>query len=218
MINFISFFIYSSLVIMLMNMITRIRFLFEKFFSKLIKGISSRNISPTFFSFLGLLFSFFSAFFYINALNGNFYLFLATLFLLLSGFFDTIDGAVARVSKKTTLFGAYIDSVLDRYVDIIIGTSFIIGKLCSFFWGFFYIIGALMVSYTRARAESIGINLGGIGIAERGERIILLLLFSLIAIINYNFFEYGIIFLSFLCHFTAIQRSIYVFLQTKKIS
>jgi archaetidylinositol phosphate synthase len=197
-------------------MITRIRFLFEKFFSKIIKGISSRNISPMLFSFLGLFFSFLSAFFYINALNSNFYLLLATFFFLLSGFFDAIDGAVARASKKTTLFGAYIDSILDRYVDIIIGISFIIGKLCSFFWGLFYIIGALMVSYTRARAESIGINLGGIGFAERGERIIFLLFFSLIAIIDYNFFEYGIIFLSFLCHFTAIQRSIYVFLKTKK--
>jgi len=197
-------------------MITRIRFLFEKFFSKIIKGISSRNISPMLFSFLGLISSFLSAFFYINALNSNFYLLLATFFFLLSGFFDAIDGAVARASKKTTLFGAYMDSILDRYVDIIIGISFIIGRLCSFFWGLFYIIGALMVSYTRARAESIGINLGGIGFAERGERIIFLLFFSLIAIIDYNFFEYGIIFLSFLCHFTAIQRSIYVFLKTKK--
>jgi len=197
-------------------MISRIRFLFEKFFSKIIKGISSRNISPMLFSFLGLISSFLSAFFYINALNSNFYLLLATFFFLLSGFFDAIDGAVARASKKTTLFGAYMDSILDRYVDIIIGISFIIGRLCSFFWGLFYIIGALMVSYTRARAESIGINLGGIGFAERGERIIFLLFFSLIAIIDYNFFEYGIIFLSFLCHFTAIQRSIYVFLKTKK--
>ncbi|MEM2986485.1 MAG: CDP-alcohol phosphatidyltransferase family protein, partial [Nitrososphaerota archaeon] len=137
---------------------------------------------------------------------------------LLSGFFDAIDGAVARASGKVTLFGAYMDSVLDRYVDIIIGISFIIGKLCSFFWGIFYIAGALMVSYTRARAESIGINLSGIGFAERGERIIFLLLLSLIATINYNFFEYGIIILSFLCHFTAIQRSIHVFLLTKKIS
>ncbi|MEM2928675.1 MAG: CDP-alcohol phosphatidyltransferase family protein [Nitrososphaerota archaeon] len=199
-------------------MITRIRFLFEKFFNKIIKEISSRNISPMFFSFLGLFLSFFSAFFYIIALNGFFYLFLAAFFLLLSGFFDAIDGAVARASGKVTLFGAYMDSVLDRYVDIIIGISFIIGKLCSFFWGIFYIAGALMVSYTRARAESIGINLSGIGFAERGERIIFLLLLSLIATINYNFFEYGIIILSFLCHFTAIQRSIHVFLLTKKIS
>jgi len=199
-------------------MINRIRFLFEIFFNKLIKKISLRNISPMLFSFLGLFFSFFSAFFYIIALNGNIYLILAASFLLLSGFFDAIDGAIARASGKVTLFGAYIDSVLDRYVDIIIGTSFIIGKLCSFFWGLFYIIGALMVSYTRARAESIGINLSGIGIAERGERIIFLLFLSLITTINYNFFEYGIIFLSFLCHFTAIQRSIHVFLQTKKVS
>lgn len=197
-------------------MISRTRFLFEKIFSKLIKDISSKNISPIFFSFLGLFLSFFSAFFYIIALNGTFFLLLATFFLLLSGFFDAIDGAIARASGKTTLFGTYIDSVLDRYVDIIIGISFIIGKLCSFFWGILYIVGALMVSYTRARAESIGINLGGIGLVERGERIIFLLSLSLISLINYNFFEYGIILLSFLCHFTAIQRSLYVFLLIKR--
>lgn len=197
-------------------MINRIRFLFEKFFSKLIEGIGSRNISPTFFSFLGLFFSFFSAFFYINALNGTFYLLLAAFFLLLSGFFDAIDGAIARASGKITLFGAYIDSVLDRYVDIIISIGFILGKLCSFFWGILYIVGALMVSYTRARAESIGVDLKGIGFAERGERIIFLLLLSLITLINYNFFEYGIILLSLLCHFTAIQRSLYVFFSIKK--
>ncbi|MEM1574570.1 MAG: CDP-alcohol phosphatidyltransferase family protein [Nitrososphaerota archaeon] len=214
--NLIFFLLYILFVIKVdEKMITRIRFLFEKIFNKIIKEISSRNISPMFFSFLGLFFSFFSAFFYIIALNGIFYLFLATFFLLLSGFFDAIDGAVARTSGKVTLFGAYIDSVLDRYVDIIIGISFIIGKLCSFFWGFLYIIGALMVSYTRARAESIGINLSGIGFAERGERIIFLILLSLITAIDYGLFEYGIILLSFLCHFTAIQRTIHVFLKTK---
>ncbi len=131
----------------------------------------------------------------------------AGLTVLICGFFDMIDGAVARLTGGVTPFGGVLDSVLDRYVDFIIFIGVIYAGLAEFaglsswFWGVLALVGSLMVSYTRARAEAAGSGKLAVGIAERGERLLIL---AIGALLNYT--NYAVVLIAFLTHFTVLHR------------
>ena len=96
--------------------------------------------------------------------------------LLLGGAFDSIDGMVARTNGKASSFGAYLDSVLDRYSDafLFFGIAYYLrNDLTGVFLSMGSLIGSLAVSYARARAEGLGVECK-VGIMERPERIILI--------------------------------------------
>jgi CDP-diacylglycerol---glycerol-3-phosphate 3-phosphatidyltransferase len=101
------------------------------------------------------------------------------LFLALSGLLDILDGALARVSGQVSPFGAFLDSVLDRYSDLVVlaGLVFLFMRLHrpeDVAATLFALMGTVMVSYTRARAESVGVECR-VGLMERGERMLVLL-------------------------------------------
>jgi len=107
----------------------------------------------------------------------------AGLVIIGSGFFDLVDGQVARATNRVTKFGAFFDSVIDRYSD----ASQFFGLLIYFARGgrFFYVslaayvmISAIMVSYSRARAESL-IGTCRVGFMERPERLVLVIIGAL---------------------------------------
>ncbi|MBI4688240.1 MAG: CDP-alcohol phosphatidyltransferase family protein [Nitrospirae bacterium] len=136
-------------------------------------------------------------------------LLLGGIIILAGGFLDMLDGIVARITGRTTDFGAFLDSVLDRYSD-----SFL---LASFSWYFFKInsitgmllsigtmAGALIVSYTKARAEGLG-RACNTGLMERPERIMLL---SLGAVTGWVLPVMWLMFI--LTHITALQRIYHV--------
>ena len=151
-------------------------------------------------------------------------LILAVVFLLASGFCDTIDGIVARIFGQTTVFGGFFDSVLDRYADAAVYAAIIVAGLCNPVWGYFWgsvwglsaLAGSIMVSYTRARAEAAGIKMESIGLAERAERMLILAVFSIIAFFWLPALGYGIALLAVLANFTVIQRVVYVYKTLKK--
>src|SRR5215207_2572750 len=97
--------------------------------------------------------------------------------ILFAGLFDMLDGQVARVGKMSSSFGALLDSVLDRYSELFmfLGICFYLVShhyLISSLFAFLGLIGSMMVSYTRARAERLGIECKG-GLMQRPERIVL---------------------------------------------
>lgn len=101
------------------------------------------------------------------------------LLLLAAGALDILDGALARVSGRVTPFGAFLDSVLDRYSDLIVLVGLVLlfvrlGRRSDLLLTLAALVGSIMVSYTRARAESIGAECG-VGLMERGERLICLI-------------------------------------------
>jgi CDP-diacylglycerol---glycerol-3-phosphate 3-phosphatidyltransferase len=101
----------------------------------------------------------------------------AVLFLMANAF-DTLDGTMARLTGRVTRFGAFFDSTLDRYAEAVVylGLSawlFSEGDGPSLLAAYLAIIGSLMVSYTRARAEGLGLS-GEVGWLQRPERIVLL--------------------------------------------
>jgi phosphatidylglycerophosphate synthase len=133
--------------------------------------------------------------------------------ILIGGLFDLIDGVVARTNGKATKFGALLDSTLDRYAD----ASIFLGIMWFFLTqknigGLFFaggsLVGSLLISYVRARAEGLGFDCH-VGLIERPERIVLLAAGCLTGWI----FEV-IILLFVLSHITVIQRIVYIYRKT----
>ena len=176
------------------------------------------GFKPNTISITGLVFAFSSAVAY--ATWKSFHpvtLLLAVILLLLSGFCDAIDGVIARRYGEATAFGGFLDSLLDRYSDALVIAGIIMGGLCELFWGFLALIGSLLVSYSRARAEAAGVKMETVGIAERAERILIISIFTFIAICYCPQFtlNIGIIILALLTNFTVIQRLLYFYKATK---
>jgi len=168
---------------------------------KLGKSFASTGISPNSWSCIGLTFAFASAFIY--GWNVEFSLIIGGIILLVAGFFDIVDGQVARVSKKITRFGGFLDSVfdIDKIAEIAVFLGILVGGFAEPYLVFLAITLSLLVSYTRSRAESLGVKLQGVGIGERAER---LLVIAIIGIIG--FMEYAIIIVIIIAGITLIQR------------
>lgn len=94
--------------------------------------------------------------------------------LLVGGLFDMLDGAVARRSGKGSSFGAFLDSTMDRFAEILpyLGLAYALRDRWEFLLPFLVITGSLMVSYSRARVEGLG-GTCTVGLLERPERIVL---------------------------------------------
>jgi len=148
------------------------------------------------------------------------YILLATVLLLLSGFCDALDGVLARLYQETTAFGGFLDSLLDRYADAAVYVGIIVGGLCNQFWGLTALVGSLLVSYARARAEAGGIKTESVGLAERAERIIILAAASIAAVFwqPTTAMNVGIILIAILSNLTVFQRGLYVYGRLKKKS
>jgi archaetidylinositol phosphate synthase len=167
------------------------------------------GFTPLSLTTLSLLFAILSALvFYFGKSNFMIY-FLAPLLLLISGFFDGLDGACARLYGKVTRIGAFMDSLVDRFGEIFVYSSLILRNLCDLHWGLIALSLSLMVSYVRARAEAEDVSLQGIGLAERPERILIISISSFLRKINL-----GIILISVLTCITVVQRIIFFYRKT----
>lgn len=143
-------------------------------------------------------------------------LLLALVLLLASGFCDTLDGILARNYQQATAFGGFLDSLLDRYADAGVYAGIILSGLCHPIAGLTALIGSMLVSYSRARAEAAGVKMESIGIAERPERIIILGCATIAAIFWLPALNIGVIVLAVLSNFTVLQRAWHVYNSLKK--
>src|SRR5688500_12565132 len=128
--------------------------------------------------------------------------------LILAGLFDLFDGSLARASGQVTAFGAFLDSVIDRYSDLVVLLGIVVfyartphtrGALVAMAG----LVGSVMVSYTKARAESIGIECN-VGVMERPERMICLIAGAL-----FGLMEPALWALAVLANLTALQRIVF---------
>ena len=152
---------------------------------KIVNGLALSRISPNTLTFIGLLINITAAIFFGYARGDHAvrYFFYAGLVIFGAGIFDMVDGRVARQTNQVSVFGAFFDSVIDRYSDV----ALFFGLLVYYARGnrFFYVVlvafvmtASLMVSYTRARAEAL-IGSCKVGFMERPERVVLILLGAL---------------------------------------
>ena len=173
------------------------------------KVFASTGISPNTWTVIGLIFAFASSLVY--GINFEYSLILGGVILLISGFFDIVDGQVARYTNKITKSGGFLDSVFDKIAEVSIFFGILIGGYAEPYLVFLAVTLSLLVSYTRAIADRLTIKLQGIGIGERAER---LLVIAIIGIIG--FMEVAIIIVIIIATITLIQRLIVLSKSVKK--
>lgn len=159
------------------------------------------GLSANFWTGVALAFAFASAIVY--AWNFEYAFVMGGALLLVSGFFDVVDGQVARVTRKISKKGAFLDSVFDKIAEVAIFVGILIGGYADGYLVLLAIALSLLVSYTRARAESIGIKLQGIGIGERAERLLVIAIIGMAGFLNY-----AVIIVAIIAGITLIQRII----------
>jgi phosphatidylinositol phosphate synthase len=134
--------------------------------------------------------------------------------IVLCGALDIVDGKVAVKSKKQSLYGAIFDSTLDRYSEFFIyfGLAYYFRGRWPMWIPYFTFLGSTMVSYTRARAEGLGIECK-VGFMQRAERIVLLILGGLVGTI-FKVFDPAMItvlaVIAVISNVTAIERTLFV--------
>jgi CDP-diacylglycerol---glycerol-3-phosphate 3-phosphatidyltransferase len=176
---------------------------FDPWLVKPLVLLSKNGINPNVLTLMGLLFSFLAA---LGIICDK--IILAGVITLIAGGFDILDGAAARIFKKVTPFGKFLDSVVDRYSDTFIYLGLMVyfslhrGTSNLILTGI-VLLGCILIPYTRAKAETL-IGKCNIGLMERPERVILLsfgLIFNMIIPVLWT--------LAILCHFTVFQRIFY---------
>jgi CDP-diacylglycerol---glycerol-3-phosphate 3-phosphatidyltransferase len=149
---------------------------------RIVRGLALTRISPNVYTAIGLAISVLAAVLFGKASGEN----TARLFryagavIFLAGFLDMIDGRIARATNQVTVFGAFFDSVVDRYSDVALYFGLLVyyARANRFFYvvlAAVVMITSVMVSYTRARAESL-IGTCKVGFMERPERLVLVIL------------------------------------------
>lgn len=177
---------------------------------KIVKVLSRFHVNPNILTFTGVLISFWAAweFSYGQFFKGG-------LVIILAGLFDMLDGEVARVTGSVTAFGAFYDSVIDRYSDIIILQGLMVYYARERELGYLVLVGvvvmgSVLTSYARARAESL-ISSCKVGFMERPERIVLLIIGGLT-----NRMEAVLWVLAVLGNWTVIDRIYYTWRELPK--
>ena len=173
------------------------------------------GVTANILTILGFLLAILAGFFIVfnNLVLGG-------IFLLISSIFDMLDGAIARVSKTTSLFGAFLDSTLDRISEFLIFSSILLyylvndsktstSNIIPIILCVTSIGTSFLVSYTRARAESLQIKCT-VGIFTRAERIIVLFLGIILSpIVILDTIVISLAIITTLSFITVIQRIIY---------
>jgi archaetidylinositol phosphate synthase len=180
------------------------------------------NINPDALSWLSLLFAFISGlFFYFSSPSfelNNFYLCFAVIFVFLNGFFDAIDGKIAKLTNKISKKGDFLDHAIDRYADVLIIGGLALSPWCRFnIIGFAAIVGVLLTSYMGTQAQAVGYNRNYSGLLGRADRLVLLMFAPIVQhfllfftgfelILDLSILEWILIYFAIVGNITALQR------------
>lgn len=182
----------------------------------IVHGLALTRISPNVLTFIGLVINIGAAVLFglANGANQQRLFLYAGLVIIGAGIFDMVDGRVARATGQVTTFGAFFDSVIDRYSDLALYFGLLVFYARSN--RFFYVVlvavvmtGSVMVSYARARAESL-IGQCKVGFMERPERIVLVIIGAL-----FNRMAPVLWVIALLSNITVIHRIVFTYQQTK---
>jgi CDP-diacylglycerol--glycerol-3-phosphate 3-phosphatidyltransferase len=176
----------------------------DPYLYSILKTVLGKHSNPNFFTLLGFFSTLTASFLIIKGIW-----LLGGLAIILSGLFDLFDGVVARKLGRVTALGSFLDSVLDRYSDLLLLLAVLIsflkkGQSDIVVLTSFVAMGTVLIPYVRAKAEALQVPCS-IGLMERAERIVLL---SAGAI--FQWMEPVLWILAIFTHFTVLQRIFYV--------
>jgi archaetidylinositol phosphate synthase len=178
----------------------RLRGRLEEYLGLVGELFSRVEASPTAWTIVGLAFSALSGAAY-SCLGYNGQL-VGGVLILAAGWFDIVDGAVARVTGRVSKQGAFLDSTLDRVAEVAIFLGILAGGLAPPLLVLTALSLSLLVSYARAKGDALGIRLSGIGIGERGERLLILAMASIAGYVGW-----GVILVAVVAGYTFLART-----------
>jgi archaetidylinositol phosphate synthase len=184
-------------------MLNKIKGVLVKPIKPIVSVIAKGNVDPNVITILGVVIAM------ITPLAAYLYGIIGALAAIaVSSLLDAIDGEVARSLGRVSRRGAFLDSLCDRISDLAyIGSLMVLGV--SPVLVYIAAGSSLLISYIRARAESLGIYISGVGLMERGERILGLVVVMLIGMLNREAMDIAMIVFTVLTGYTAVERAVY---------
>jgi Phosphatidylglycerophosphate synthase len=180
------------------------------------------NVNPNTISWIGLILAFISGLLFYFSFDGTYLLLAGAAVVLISGYFDALDGKVAKLSGKASVKGDYLDHVFDRYADIFMIGGVAISAWCNPYLGMLALVGVLLTSYMGTQAQAVGAPRLYAGLLGRADRVVLSTVFPIFQYImsafGYPALELGdytiywmeimMIWFAVVGNLTAIQRGI----------
>ena len=182
-------------------MLDRLRARLESNLQSVGKWFAHLESSPTAWTVVGLLVSVLAAGAYsTSGFRGGL---VGGVLVLVAGGFDIVDGAVARVTGRASRRGAFLDSTLDRVAEVAVFAGILLGGYSTPVLVLLALSFSLLVSYTRAKGDALGVALSGVGIGERSERLLILAILSMVGLTYW-----GVLLVLIVALYTFLERTI----------
>jgi archaetidylinositol phosphate synthase len=180
------------------------------------------NVNPNMISWAGLLLALLCGVIFYFSADRDWLLIVGAVMVLVSGYFDALDGKIAKLAGKAGRKGDYLDHVFDRYADVFMIGGVAFSAWCNPYLGMLALVGVLLTSYMGTQAQAIGAPRLYAGLLGRADRVVLSTLFPIIqfvmsaigfgsfAILGFdiNWLEVMMIWFAVVGNLTAIQRGI----------
>lgn len=180
------------------------------------------NVNPNTISWLGLIMAAVSGVLLFFSWDRHILLLPAAVAVIVSGYFDALDGKIAKLAGKCSVKGDYLDHVFDRYADMFMIAAVAVSGWCNAYVGLLAVMGVLLTSYMGTQAQAVGAKRLYDGLLGRADRVVLCFVFPLIqglmCILGYShidvfgysvsWMEIMMIYFAVLGNLTAVQRGI----------
>ena len=180
------------------------------------------NVNPNTLSWIGLILALVSGVLMYLSYDTRILLIVGAVVVIVSGYFDAIDGKVAKLSGKASKKGDYLDHVFDRYADVFMIGGVAVSAWCNPYLGMLALVGVLLTSYMGTQAQAVGAPRLYVGLLGRADRVVLSTLFPIIQYVacalGYGWIEVGgfsiswmeimIAYFAIVGNLTAVQRVI----------
>jgi Phosphatidylglycerophosphate synthase len=181
-----------------------------------------RNVNPNMISWVGLILAFISGLLMYLSFDTHYLLLVGALVVIISGYFDALDGKVAKISGKASAKGDYLDHVFDRYADVFMIGGVAISAWCNPYLGMVALVGVLLTSYMGTQAQAVGAPRLYAGLLGRADRVVLSTLFPILQFVgiawgygSFDIFGYNVTWMEIMMlwfavigNLTAVQRGI----------
>ena len=139
-----------------------------------------KNVNPNVISWIGLIIALLSGIFLALSYDNHIFLIVGAVLVIVSGYFDSLDGKVAKMFGKCTKRGDYLDHVFDRYADMFMIGGVAVSGWCNPYLGMVAIVGTLLTSYMGTQAQAVGAPRLYAGLLGRADRVVLTTLFPIL--------------------------------------
>jgi len=188
------------------------------------------KVDPNTLSFVALLIAILSGIaLYFSYWSWEILLPLASVLVIVSGFFDAVDGRVARLTGKTSRRGDFLDHVLDRYADVVMIGAVAVSSWCNPYIGILALLGVLLTSYMGTQAQAVGAGRLYSGLLGRADRVVLMFVVPLVqwafmffgsgwidfGPFSLSVFELMMLWFGIVGNVTAVQRAVEVWKKIK---